>query len=266
MEAIRGREDTKGSRGALRLVILSAHPDDETIGASAALGRIRNCQVCFLTDGAPRNPELRSAAGSRESYAAVRRGEAVAALGCAGVAQDAITLLGAVDQEALEDCEALLDRFLAVIAGFAPDVIITHPYEGGHPDHDTAALVARLAMRRIASHPPVLLEMASYHGRDGRRIGGEFLMCVPSADPAEAGNTIELTTKERQRKTRMLACYASQEHVLRGLPLAPERLRVAPEYDFTQPPHSGQLWYERLGWRMSGAQWRQGAAKLLKRT
>jgi hypothetical protein len=41
-------------------------------------------------------------------------------------------------------------------------------------------------------------------------------------------------------------------------------LRAAPSYDFSQPPHAGQLWYECLGWRMTGTKWRELAAEFLQ--
>src|SRR6476646_4862382 len=42
----------------VRIAILAAHPDDETIGASALLARFDEPQVIYLTDGAPRNRNL----------------------------------------------------------------------------------------------------------------------------------------------------------------------------------------------------------------
>ncbi len=69
--------------------------------------------------------------------------------------------------------------------------------------------------------------------------------------------------EERDRKARMLSCYATQQAVLREFPLEPERLRPAPSHDFSRPPHDGLLWYERLGWPISGQQWREQATLLL---
>ena len=68
---------------ALRLAVLAAHPDDETIGASALLARFPQSLIIYLTDGAPRDRNLwpPGMAGEREQYAAVRRREAAEALG-----------------------------------------------------------------------------------------------------------------------------------------------------------------------------------------
>ena len=56
---------------APRTVLLAAHPDDETIGASAALHRLPDVTVAYLTDGAPRDTRLWSphVNGSRDFYA-----------------------------------------------------------------------------------------------------------------------------------------------------------------------------------------------------
>src|SRR3954451_11916601 len=67
---------------SLGALILAAHPDDETIGASVLLSRFPQSTVAFLTDGAPRDTRLWSAGihGSREEYAETRRQEALDAL------------------------------------------------------------------------------------------------------------------------------------------------------------------------------------------
>jgi hypothetical protein len=37
----------------------------------------------------------------------------------------------------------------------------------------------------------------------------------------------------------------------------PERFRPLVRYDFSRPPHRGSLYYEQLGWRMTGERWRE---------
>ena len=44
-----------------------------------------------------------------------------------------------------------------------------------------------------------------------------------------------------------------------------ERFRPAPNYDFTRPPHAGQLFYEKFNWGMTGEQWRALAGRALQR-
>jgi N-acetylglucosamine malate deacetylase 2 len=253
---------------APRTVLLAAHPDDETIGASAALYRLPDVTVAYLTDGAPRDTRLRSphVNGSRDFYACVRAEEAASALAIAGVPASRIVFLGGVDQEAIAEAPRLLEGFLDVIRRCQPSVVITHPYEGGHPDHDTAALIAQLALPIMSGEAvavPALLEMTSYHGRDGRRASGEFL--PTNARGSYESVTLSLTPEERTMKARMFGSYVSQWHILSEFPLEPERLRAAPVYDFSRPPHDGQLWYEYLNWPTTNALWREAAKKLLER-
>jgi LmbE family N-acetylglucosaminyl deacetylase len=253
---------------SLPALLLVAHPDDEAIGASAVLGRLKDCRVIYLTDGAPRDPRFRSphVSGSRDFYACVRAEEAASALACAGVPSQRISFLGGIDQEAIHELPALLKLFLEVVNEALPAAIITHPYEGGHPDHDAAALIASLAKQSLEqqnSSVPEILEMTSYHARNGVRVSGEFLPGAPGGGEELPVLTLTLSPEERARKARMLGCYLSQWHVISDFPLEPERLRVAPRYDFTKPPHEGILWYETLGWPLNGAKWREVAAGAL---
>lgn len=244
------------SDSGLRLLILAAHPDDEIIGASQLLSRHPHSLVCFLTDGAPRDRNLWSPAaaqGSRKDYARIREAEAIKALSIAGVSQANIHWLGGVDQEAALEIATLTRRFSQFLSIQKPAPVITHSYEGGHPDHDSAALVANLAISMLGERSrPLLLEMTSYHAKAGRCVTGEFLN--PNTTPELM---FSLDRDARERKRRMMDAYSSQRLVLESFPLDQERLRLAPSYDFSQPPHEGQLWYECMGWPMTGERWRE---------
>ncbi len=267
-----------------RALLLAAHPDDESLGASAILGRLSEPTVVYLTDGAPRNPQFRKpyTHEPREAYAGMRANEAMLALSTLAIRPERILFLRGTDQESVYQAERLLSAFLATVFEVRPDVVLTHPYEGGHPDHDTAALIGWLALqelRRQGEPVPVLLEFTSYHAVNGQRISGQFLpqthhagdasISPGQALPAQPCATVEerlirLSAEERSRKARMLGCYVSQWHVVSDFPLEPERLRVAPEYDFSKPPHPGLLWYECLHWEMTGAKWRALASRMLR--
>ena len=43
-----------------------------------------------------------------------------------------------------------------------------------------------------------------------------------------------------------------------------ELFRSAPEYDFVQLPNEGLLFYERVGWGLTGSQWCTLASRSLK--
>ena len=246
-----------------RVAVLAAHPDDETIGASSLLARFPSSAVIYLTDGAPRDSRLWSPefCGTRDEYAARRRSEAERALEIAGLPAGQIHWLGAIDQEAIFGAKELARRLADVVAKIKPDMLMTHPYEGGHPDHDSAAFIACLATASMGQEQsPLLVEMTSYHARDCQCVSGEFL------EPGtEEEICIYLSPAERQQKRSMFAAYASQRLVLSSFGDDREPFRKAPDYDFSRPPHDGKLWYECMGWQMTGEQWRSQAVQCLAR-
>jgi N-acetylglucosamine malate deacetylase 2 len=62
----------------------------------------------------------------------------------------------------------------------------------------------------------------------------------------------------------MIDCFASQIEQLAPFGTGVECFRMAPEYDFGQPPHAGELYYERLGWGITGEMWRRHAGAALE--
>lgn len=238
---------------ATSCVVVAAHPDDETLSAGGLIGRLPLVSVVHVTDGAPRDRRFFPAGLrlSREGYAALRREEAAAALSLAGVPGERIRCLGAVAQEAMEELSRLASDLCRYLVDAAPEIVIAHPYEGGHPDHDAAAFTVHAAvalLRRAGRRTPRVIEAASYHGARGRFTPGELL---PAPGCPEV--CVELSADDRARKQAMLACFASQREAIARFPIAVERFRPAPAYDFTRPPHEGLLYYERLGWPTSGA-------------
>lgn len=249
-----------GTAGS-RVLLIAAHPDDETIGASVVLTRESSLHVVHLTDGAPREPGLWPAGiETRESYAAARRDELTRALDVAGVASDRRLAVGLVDQECATDLPLLVRHLVRLVEELRADVILTHAYEGGHPDHDAAAFAAAAAaelLARAGRHPPAVWEMALYHAGAGRLITSEFLPEREDAPHASRPVTAWLSPEQRLTKDRMIACFATQREVLGLFPTDVERFRPAPRYDFRHPPHEGPLWYEQLGWPMTGDRWRR---------
>ncbi len=256
-----------GSRCNLRILVIAAHPDDETLGACAAMSRAAESTVLFLTDGAPRDPQLRSLGSrvSREEYATIRRKEAMTALSLMGIQRKRILFVDGVDQEAIYQFSALLEKTVAALYAIRPDVVITHPYEGGHPDHDAAALVVSAAIAEVSASglAPALFEMTSYHAVDGKCVTNQFLASVQRGCNPTTEYELWLSPEERARKEQMLSCYRSQKVVISAFQVEPERLRPIPNYDFRRPPHPGQLWYERMGWPITGKAWRSRAKNVL---
>lgn len=250
---------------AARVLLVAAHPDDETIGAGGLLQRLNNATVVHVTDGCPLDPRLRSDPyhDAPVAYGSRRRREVLAALTIAAISNRRIVRLGLVDQEVANSMAALAVFLARLVRRTHARAIITHAYEGGHPDHDATAFAARGACELLsrsgagaerppsnsealeAAATPALIEMTSYH------LGGETLESarfLPNSNEADT-QRLSLTPSERRKKRAMFDCFVSQRSVLAAFdPDADELFRPAPLYDFSVPPHPPPLHYERLGW------------------
>jgi LmbE family N-acetylglucosaminyl deacetylase len=239
------------------VLVVVAHPDDEVIGIGAQLARFREITLLHATDGAPRDGSdaaMHGFAGTA-SYAAARREELLAALALAGIAADRALTCGIPDQQVTLRLADLAREVAALVTALRPAAVITHAYEGGHPDHDATAFAVHAALRLADAPPPLLLEMAGYHAGPQGMETGSFLpvgedMAVRLTLPSEA-----LT-----RKRRMSACFVTQQRVLAEFPIDVEMLRPAPRHDFARPPHPGRLHYENYPWGMTGETFRAMAA------
>ena len=239
------------------LLAVMAHPDDEVLWIGAALAD-REVALVHLTSGAPRDPFFAAQAGcaGEEAYAALRERELDAALAVLGLAAAARTTLGARDQEAALSLTDLSRALAAFLVERRPSALIAHAYDGGHPDHDATAFVARAAVLLARRHvdPPALIDAAGYHaGRAGLEVG--FLRRPEN----ERGATIALSDMQRERKARALACFASQRDVIARLDTSIERLRPGAREDFASAPHPGRLHYEEHGRPIDGAAFRRHA-------
>ena len=86
-----------------RVMVVVAHPDDETIALGARLGRYKTARFVHVTDGAPRNQQDSRAHGfsTLDDYRIARQQELRRALDLAGIAEDHLLGLGIPDQEAI---------------------------------------------------------------------------------------------------------------------------------------------------------------------
>jgi LmbE family N-acetylglucosaminyl deacetylase len=170
-------------------------------------------------------------------------------------------MVGIPDQEACFNLVSLTARVVEQLRADRPEVIFAQPYEGGHPDHDAVSFATRAACRLIEAETgwaPAIIEMTGYHAGGMGLETEEFL---PSDVPVTA---LTLSSAERRRKCRMIDCFVSQRDLLTGFGIEVERFREAPDYDFARPPHPGELYYERLGWGITGALWRREAQSALE--
>lgn len=245
-------------------LLVAAHPDDEVLGAGAQLPAIPGVNLVHVTDGAPRNLHDARAAGfrTRAAYAAARRAELFQALELADIDPPRCRMLELADQEASFSLRWLTERLAELFLEDRPEVVFSHPYEGGHPDHDATAFAVHAACRLIARggrRPPRIVEFTGYHARGDTMCTGEFLRRAETPIL-----TLPLTENQRALKLRMLGCFITQARTLQNFGTTQERFRVAPRYRFTAPPHPGRLLYEHFDWGMDGARWRGHARTALQ--
>jgi len=260
-EVVSNPESRPGSEVfLLPSVIIAAHPDDEVLGLGGQLPRM-NTTIVNVTDGSPANLRDAHAAGfaTREEYARARRLELLAAMSLAGIPEERCIALNISDQEASFCLKELTLRITELLRTLKPALIFTHPYEGGHPDHDASSFAVHSALKVLEQFKrrgkSVLFEFTSYHaGPKGMET--DFL--PNSTFPIQR---FRLGEEESALKVRMLDCFSTQKHMVSQFPVLVEQIRQAPDYNFVQPPHPGTLFYEPFDWGIDGRRWRRMATE-----
>ena len=233
---------------AAPVALVVAHPDDETLAAGGSLHLFRQLLLVHVTDGAPRRlgDAAREGFADPAAYAAARAAELDAALALSGARPERVAF-GIPDQDATDRVEELADRLRDLLAARGIGTVLTHAYEGGHPDHDALALAAARTGAEI-------FEFAGYHAdARGALRTGDFL---PASPDRAASTAVRLPPHDLERKRAMLACFRTQQAILSHFDPETERFRRAPPYDFSVAPHPGRLLYEEWGW-MTGETWRE---------
>jgi len=246
-----------------RTLLVLAHPDDECVTYGALLQRMADPIVRFMTDGAPRDPYFWGRHGSREAYAALRQQEARRALARIGVQRVEFVSEGyhgrkregggaasdiLVDQGLFRILPAAWRELVDAVERLRPQALLTLAYEGGHPDHDSCNLLVSLATKRFglpAWEAPIYNRACEI---DAARL-------KPQRFARENGTETDVrpTALEVEHKRAMWSEYASQGDFLQFFSPERECVRPLPAYDYSAPPHPGQLNYERWQWPMTGS-------------
>jgi LmbE family N-acetylglucosaminyl deacetylase len=204
-----------------RVVVLVAHPDDETLGLPLLLPRLTQGLLVHATDamtqGHP-SPEALSSARYAELAEALRR------LGADHLPKASFMLPDGSLIEHVGSAAAALEQSIR-----GTEVLITHAFEGGHPDHDACALAADLACKRLnaAGFPaPLRLEFPLY------AKANEGLRLLAFAPYDGAHWKFELSPDQRSKKCFALRAFESQQDVVASFPLGVEALRPTADHDF----------------------------------
>lgn len=244
-------------------LVVTAHPDDESIAAAALMQQVPRLGVICVTNGAPLKESYARQAGFDNwiDYASKRRQEIEAALGCLNREVAPLHCLGISDQEAVSHLVGVTRHLVKQLNGFQQ--AITHAYEGGHPDHDSTAFCVHAAcalIQRSGGVPPAIIESPLYSAPDGRYVHQVF---VPHAD---AGPVLSVPLSEEQKilKRRMYACHETQSKTFNDFHVETEQFRIAPRYHFSAPPHPGDVGYNQFRWPLTGKVWRRLAWKAMR--
>lgn len=193
-------------RPCTRLVVVAAHPDDESLGAggliATAAARGLDVYVVLLTAGEGSHPD--SPTITRHALATRRLGEAERALGI--LAPDApLVFLGASDGGVAE-VEAAVTTSLVDLIGDGRTTLLVAPWrEDGHTDHEAAGRAAAAAARRTGAR---LVEYPIWMWHKD----------APQAAPWDRMRRLDLSERVTQRKWLAIQAHATQVKPLSEAP------------------------------------------------
>ncbi|MGQ0616006.1 MAG: PIG-L deacetylase family protein [Acidimicrobiia bacterium] len=149
-----GDGPTMGLPAFGRVLVVSPHPDDESLGCAGTMARLARAgavmRVVVATDG----DATRGSAASGEETARLRRGEVTAAAALLGAQ---VAFLGLTDGSLAGSTGDLVDGLARQLHQFRPEVVFAPWLLDGHPDHRAvaAALATALAGDDGDSRPEV---------------------------------------------------------------------------------------------------------------
>ncbi len=197
-----------------RVLVVAAHPDDESFGAGATLRRHvlggDTVAVLFLTDGV----------GARHGVSGPQRTAARNACGCLGVTELRFCDLPDQRLDGLPLIE-LIRPISDAIKEFRPSVVYTHHRGDSNQDHRSAFHATWVAARPVAGNP--VNELLSYEVASSTEWG------TPTADAAFLPNVFVDVASVLEDKLIALEAYRDTfESELKPFPhpRSPEAVRA----------------------------------------
>ena len=232
-----------------RLLVVAAHPGDETLGAGDLISRTRDVAVVHVAGELPREADPPSSNGPPGLHPPrMGRAEVLGALGILGLGAERCRSLGYPDREPATALP-LISRALARILAERFEVVVTHGYDGLDPDHDATAFAVHAAAelrRRHGAPAPVIVEMPVRHDPNAPPNLG-----LPSGSPGQI--VVSLTASQRDRKARMLSSFHLPPEWIASR-IDRELFRLAPRHDFSRPPQAGRAPGRVMGWGLGGSE------------
>ena len=187
-------------------VVISPHPDDETLGSGGLIARLRSrgtdVTVVAVTDG-------ENAYGDDVGLGEIRVREQTNALGKLGVEPQHVVRFRFPDS-GLKDCERRLTDMLQTVVSANTHIVAPWRFDF-HPDHEVCGRAAKAIAREKG------LQITSYffwtwHRGDRKILNGLQLV------------SLHLTPDEILAKQDALRCHQSQLQHPGGSPILPEYL------------------------------------------
>ena len=181
-----------------RLMVVAAHPDDESLGAGGLIASAHRAGIgvylLLLTAGEAADPAV--AGGSHHELARMRLHEMECAVECLAPGTP-VVFLGAQDGQVAE-CEDKIAAVLTEMLGPGSRTLLAAPWSNdGHPDHEAAGRAARTAAAasgaRLVEYPVRL-----------------WLDRGPEQAPWPDMVRLDLDDERRGAKREAIACHLSQ--------------------------------------------------------
>lgn len=237
-----------------RLVVVSAHPDDESLGVGGLIATAHRAgvevYVVLLTAGEASHPPGREV--TRQALATERLGEMQQAVALLAPGAP-VVFLGAPDGGVAE-VEGQMVVALRDIVGEGDGTLLVAPWRhDGHPDHDAAgraaAEVARLSAARLVEYPLLMWrlrdpEQAPWEQMVRLDLGADVLATKLAAIRAHTSQLRALSPDDPPALSGpMLAHFTvAVEHlVLSGSPAPRERTADGLDDDLRRPVGSGRV-------------------------
>ncbi|WNG93512.1 PIG-L deacetylase family protein [Mycobacterium sp. ITM-2016-00318] len=195
------------------LLLVAAHPDDETLGLGATAAALAQrgvaVQVVAVTDGEAAYQQD----GGGSALAGLRRDEMVAAAARLGLPRP--IFLGIPDGEVTADEDRVEVELEALLADSSPGTWCAAPWRGdGHPDHEATGRAAAAASRDV---PSAFIEYPIWMWH--------WALPADLAVPWDRVRRMPLTSRDSAAKEGALRRFSSQLQRVEGpKPLAPEAI------------------------------------------
>lgn len=183
-----------------RLVVVAAHPDDETLGLGATMAHLVasgvDVQVVSVSDGGAGVPG--ATPHDRNQLEIVRRHELRRATRVLGISS--LVSLGLPDGELSDHEHMLTDELVQILHGTAPGTWCAATWRGdGHPDHEA---VGRATAAACARTDVALLEYPIWMWHWARPFD--------PAVPWDRAYSVPVSNWARVRKSEGAQCFHSQ--------------------------------------------------------